>query len=412
MNNEPKKRLLRSRDERVLAGVAGGLARYLDLDPTLVRAGFVVAALFGGLGIAAYLLLAVVTPNDDGSGAPAEGDRPSPWLVVLAVVAVLILLPGPFWGPFDWGFGWWGGSVWLLLLAGGAVWLYMTVRDRRRDEPPAGGPQETQPPDAGGATAVTKPIHSPGAEAPGPRDRGGRLLRAIAIAVLVLVAVCAACTVAAVSAWATATGHGAIVAGVVIAIGVALVVAAFIGERRWRWLIVPALVLSLPAGAVAAGDVHFDGGIGERDYRPTAAGQVPDDGYSLGIGQLVVDLRGVPWHRDQTVEMKTDMGLGQTVVSVPADVCVQAGATASAGDVFVRGQRSSGIDAEVTEVPPERSAPRLVLDSEVDAGQIVVSDRPPEELSENRHGFNGRRFDSLEEGSDEERREAALACSK
>ena len=65
MASEPRKRLLRSRDDRVLAGVAGGIANYLDIDPTLVRVGFVVAALFGGLGIAAYLILAVVTPNDD-----------------------------------------------------------------------------------------------------------------------------------------------------------------------------------------------------------------------------------------------------------------------------------------------------------------------------------------------------------
>jgi phage shock protein PspC (stress-responsive transcriptional regulator) len=422
MNDQPKprKRLLRSRDERILAGVAGGIAHHLDLDPTLVRAGFVVAALFGGLGIAAYLVLAVVAPNDDGTGAPAEGDRPSPWLVILAVLAVLILLPGPFWGPFDWGIGWWwGGSLWLLLLAGAGVWLYMTVRDRRRPRPPesAAARRETPSP----ATAATESLDRPGspesADRPGGppparREGANRLLRALAIGVLIFAALNVAAAVAGVSAWATATGHGEIVAGVVIAIGAALVGAAFIGDARWRWLIVPALVLALPAGAVAAADVRFDGGIGERDYRPTSASQVPDDGYSLGIGHLVVDLRGLPWHRDRSLALATDMGLGQTVVSVPSSVCVQAEATASAGDVFVRGQRSSGVDAEVVEDPPEGRAPRLVLDSELDAGQIVVSDRPPEDLSENRHGFGPRRFDNLDEGSAEERREAARACSR
>ena len=44
MNDQPRKRLLRSRDDRILAGVAGGIANYLDVDPTLVRVGFVAAA--------------------------------------------------------------------------------------------------------------------------------------------------------------------------------------------------------------------------------------------------------------------------------------------------------------------------------------------------------------------------------
>ncbi len=89
-------------------------------------------------------------------------------------------------------------------------------------------------------------------------------------------------------------------------------------------------------------------------------------------------------------------------------MCVQADATASAGDVFVRGQRSSGIDAEVVEHPPEGKAPRLVLDSELDAGQIVVSDRAPEDLSEKAGaGFGSRRFVDLDEGADEERASAA-----
>jgi phage shock protein PspC (stress-responsive transcriptional regulator) len=414
MNDQPRKRLLRSRDDRVLAGVAGGIANYLDLDPTLVRVGFVAAVLFGGLGIAAYLVLAIVTPNDDGTGAPAGDDRPSPWLVVLAVLAVLILLPGPFWGPFHWGGGWWwGGSLWLVLLVGGGVWLYLTLRGRDRDSSAPDRPTSRETPSTPDeATAVTREQPSQRAEGQAPRDRGHRVLRAIAIAVLILAAACAAFGVAAVSAWATATGHGAIVAGAVIAIGAALVVAAFTGESRWRWLIAPALVLALPAGAVAAGDVRFDGGIGEREYRPASVAQLPDDGYSLGIGHLVLDLRGLPWHENRSVEVDTDMGLGQTVVSVPSDVCVQAEATATAGDVFVRGQRSSGIDAEVVEDPPGGRSPRLVLDSELDAGQIVVSDRPPSELSDNRHGFGPRRFDELDEGSAEERREAAKACAR
>jgi phage shock protein PspC (stress-responsive transcriptional regulator) len=389
MNDQPRKRLLRSRDDRILAGVAGGIANYLDVDPTLVRVGFVAAALFGGLGIAAYLVLAVVTPNDDGSGSPAPGERPSAWLVVLAVLAVLIVLPGPFWGAFGWWGGgwWWGGSLWLVLLIGGAVWLYATLRDRNRPSPrPRAGDEADEPAAEGStspddSTAPTQRLDASASETAPARDGWSRLLRGVAIAVLVIAAACAALCIAAVAAWATATGHGAIVAGVVIAIGVALVVAALIGESRWRWLIVPALVLALPAGAVAAGDVSFDGGIGERDYRPTGAAELPADGYDLGVG------------------------------SVPSRVCVEADANASVGHVLVRGREGSGIDAEVTEGPRLGDAPRLVLDAEVDAGEIVVTDRPPEAFTGDGRGFGGDRWDDSHGSDPEEQRRQERACA-
>jgi phage shock protein C len=56
------KRLYRSRNERMLAGVCGGLAQYLNADPTLIRLLFVVFALAGGPGIIAYLIFWIVVP--------------------------------------------------------------------------------------------------------------------------------------------------------------------------------------------------------------------------------------------------------------------------------------------------------------------------------------------------------------
>lgn len=54
----------RSKSDRVLAGVCGGLAEYLDQDPTLVRVLTVVIILLtGGIGILAYLLLWLLTPE-------------------------------------------------------------------------------------------------------------------------------------------------------------------------------------------------------------------------------------------------------------------------------------------------------------------------------------------------------------
>jgi phage shock protein C len=56
------KRLMRSRNERVIAGVCGGLAEYFNIDPVLVRVIFAVVTLMLGTGLLAYLILWVVVP--------------------------------------------------------------------------------------------------------------------------------------------------------------------------------------------------------------------------------------------------------------------------------------------------------------------------------------------------------------
>lgn len=60
----PVKRMTKSRD-RWLAGVAGGMAEYLDLDPVLVRILFLVSLFIGGTGLLIYVVLAIVMPGPD-----------------------------------------------------------------------------------------------------------------------------------------------------------------------------------------------------------------------------------------------------------------------------------------------------------------------------------------------------------
>ena len=60
--NVPK-RLQRSRLDRSLAGVCGGIAEYFGWDPTLVRVGWVVLTLMGGSGILLYLVMWLVMPE-------------------------------------------------------------------------------------------------------------------------------------------------------------------------------------------------------------------------------------------------------------------------------------------------------------------------------------------------------------
>jgi phage shock protein PspC (stress-responsive transcriptional regulator) len=59
------KTLFRSRQGRMLAGVASGVARYLGIDVTLVRIAFVLITLVGGIGIPLYLASWVLIPDED-----------------------------------------------------------------------------------------------------------------------------------------------------------------------------------------------------------------------------------------------------------------------------------------------------------------------------------------------------------
>jgi len=61
---ETYKKLYRSRKERMIAGVCGGLGEYFGIDPTLVRLLFVFTALAGGPGLVAYIILLVVVPEE------------------------------------------------------------------------------------------------------------------------------------------------------------------------------------------------------------------------------------------------------------------------------------------------------------------------------------------------------------
>jgi phage shock protein C len=59
---EPRK-LYRSRNQRMLAGVCGGLAEYFGLDATLIRVLFLVLAVFGGSGLVIYVVMWLIVPD-------------------------------------------------------------------------------------------------------------------------------------------------------------------------------------------------------------------------------------------------------------------------------------------------------------------------------------------------------------
>ena len=64
-----QKRLCKSRTDKMIAGVCGGIANYLNCDPTIVRLLWVLCCAIGGSGFLAYGIAAIIMPD-----APVEGD--------------------------------------------------------------------------------------------------------------------------------------------------------------------------------------------------------------------------------------------------------------------------------------------------------------------------------------------------
>lgn len=97
-------RLMRSETDRMIAGVCGGLAEYLNVDPVLVRLAFVVLGLASGVGLVLYVLLWLLMPTPS-RGQPAirlmdePVDDPSALksrLSPAATVGIIMILVGAF----------------------------------------------------------------------------------------------------------------------------------------------------------------------------------------------------------------------------------------------------------------------------------------------------------------------------
>ncbi|HYR26872.1 MAG TPA: PspC domain-containing protein [Thermoanaerobaculia bacterium] len=69
--NRPR-RLVRSRSDRMLGGVAGGLGDYFRVDPVIFRIGFAVTLFFGGLGALLYIALMIFVPSEQADGTPGK----------------------------------------------------------------------------------------------------------------------------------------------------------------------------------------------------------------------------------------------------------------------------------------------------------------------------------------------------
>jgi len=73
-----RERLYRSRTDRMLFGVAGGMARFLDVDASIVRIVWALLVVAGGAGLLLYIVAAIVMPEDPVGYMPPSGPTAPP----------------------------------------------------------------------------------------------------------------------------------------------------------------------------------------------------------------------------------------------------------------------------------------------------------------------------------------------
>jgi phage shock protein PspC (stress-responsive transcriptional regulator) len=360
------RRFERSGADRIIGGVCGGLGRYFGIDPTLVRIGAVGLVLFGGIGLVLYAAALLLVPQDGTAPAepPSTRDR-----LLAGTLAVGLVFAGLLIGGF--GFFWGGALVplSLVILGGLAVWWLVTGER--------------------------------------PTGTAGQVARRAALGVGLLLG-CAALAVG--SFLASGLGGGVVIAALVIAAGAGLVAAAFVGGARW--LVLPALAIAVPLAFVSAAGLDLDGGFGDRHVRPGTVAEL-DDGYRLGAGELVVDLRDVDLPAGDHA-LSLDLGMGHALLLVREDVCVATRADVGMGAVSVFDQEDGGVDLDWDDRrrAPAR-VPRLVVDAEVGMGYLEVRHRRDRELRDFEHGpdFDGPPFGRFGR-FDEDDAPGNLACAR
>ncbi len=96
ITTQPTRRppLRRSRDDRVIAGVAGGLGRYLGVDPVIIRIALVVLAISGGSGVLLYIIGVIAIPEERPGEIPHDAPPGDQHTGVVVLGTALLIVGG------------------------------------------------------------------------------------------------------------------------------------------------------------------------------------------------------------------------------------------------------------------------------------------------------------------------------
>lgn len=357
----------RSADDRIVAGVCAGVAKYLRIDPVIVRIVIAVLTLVGFAGAILYAAAWLLLPSEDTERSVAAG-----WfkideneeqvrkvgLVAAGVIAVFSILGG---NDHWWGIGW-------ILIPLGALYYLFVVRPRKVDTDVARAQALADVPTGEKIAAdVQAKIDDKIAE----RVAHARQPKSKALTVLTLSLITIGVAATRIYAdlndddvrWTT------YVAVALAITGAGLVIGTFFGYGG------PLIALGLALGlALAVGSVLPNGRIGAQQPTPSSAADVHAN-YKHGIGLLELDLTGV----SDTTELLgrtivLDAGIGQTKVIVPEGLNVEIDSELKLGEIRVFGRIVHGTDNELNAAATEQgSALTIEIDQKIGNVEVVRS---------------------------------------
>ncbi len=392
-------RLRRITTDRKIAGVAGGIARHLDIDPLVVRVTFVVLTLFGGAGLVMYAAGWLLLPEDGEQRQPLGlDDRSRSVALLLAGILGACLLVG------QWDWFWVPGPLILVALV---VWLVMSKRNETQaareqavapsTAPPGAGPNAVTPDQRWGSAPDAPPTPAyeqataygpyraayeqtyqqpPAPPEPAryvtsaprnPRKRGPKLFWFTMAVVALAVGIVGIVDVS--GAPVAGSTYPAVALAV---IGAMLVIGSFFG--RAGGLILVGLLAAAATGIGLASE-KWDGD--RVEIVPASSSEVSAS-YSHDVGEYVLDLTQLsdPEELDgRTIAMKLDVGELDVVVPSDMDVTVT-GTVGGPGGMSLFGKDSGGIDtSDMRTYDGGEDVPHLTLDLQVDVGHIDVRTR-------------------------------------
>lgn len=390
-------RLRRSVTDRKIAGVAGGLGRHLNIDPTILRVLFVVLVFFGGAGLLIYAAAWLLVP-EEGTERSVVQTSPSTRNTLLIVVGVLaaLLLIGDAWGGV--------GFPWPLALVALVVAVVLLNRDRGNTPLPPSGPpagpqrpgsrpaetatpagstptsQETtmahtdQPTTLLGPTPPAPPVGPwsypaagpPGPPAPPAPDRGPKLFGPTVA--LLLVALGSLGLYDSVGGDVVDAAYPALALTV---IGVMLVVGAFVG--RAGGLIFLGVVAALVLGITASAQDNWS--TDTRLFRTPATAADVRTSYDITAGQIRLDLTEVE-DLESLDGRRIDLeaAAGEILVLVPEGIDVDVDASIRlGGEIEVDGivENGNGVDLN-RRIDGGDDVSQLYLELDLVVGRIEV----------------------------------------
>ena len=357
-------RLRRSVTDRHIAGVAGGIARHLDIDAIIVRVALVVGVFFGGAGLLLYVGAWLLVPEEGTDDEPLGLDRRSRSIAIVGV-GILALLAAV---------GDWAGAFWfpwpVAIVAAIVVW-FLHRKEKGVSRPQTGYGYEPAysdealaseasygPPSYGHPTYAREPYRPRN-----PRKRGPKLflftvaLIALADGVLGVVDLAGGPVVD--------SAYPALALGITAAM---LILGSFWG--RAGGLIALGLVAAIAtAGATIGNNIDEE----DRSYAPTSASDVQEQ-YDFGGGRFTLDLSDVT---DVEALDGRDIAIdgvgGRVEVIVPDGMDVEVTAQVVGGDSRVFDQRRDGFD--ITQngfLDGGDDVPDMSITIDLVAGEIIV----------------------------------------